>query len=93
MPRPTQLLQTIFAKFRGSLLVTYAVTLAENLFELCYPSLTGLAVNGLLKHDFSGLGLLLGVWFVHTATGVFRQRYDTRVFFCDLHGSGHPHRF
>jgi ABC-type multidrug transport system fused ATPase/permease subunit len=80
MPRPTQLLQTIFAKFRGRLLVTYAVTLAENLFELCYPSLTGLAVNGLLKHDFTGLGLLLGVWFAHTATGVFRQSYDTRVF-------------
>jgi len=80
MPRPTQLLQTIFAKFRGRLLVTYAVTLAENLFELCYPSLTGLAVNGLLKHDFSGLVLLLGVWFAHTATGVFRQSYDTRVF-------------
>ena len=74
------LLQTIFGKYRGRILVTYSVTLAENLFELFYPSLTGLAVNGLLKHDFGGLGLLLGVWFAHTATGVFRQSYDTRVF-------------
>jgi ABC-type multidrug transport system fused ATPase/permease subunit len=74
------LLQTIFGKYRGRILVTYSVTLAENLFELFYPSLTGLAVNGLLKHDFSGLGMLLGVWFAHTATGVFRQSYDTRVF-------------
>jgi ABC-type multidrug transport system fused ATPase/permease subunit len=80
MSQRTQLLQTIFDKFRGRILVTYTVTLAENLFELCYPSLTGLAVNGLLKHDFTGLGLLLGVWFAHTATGVFRQSYDTRVF-------------
>ena len=80
MSKRTQLLQTIFDKFRGRILVTYTVTLAENLFELCYPSLTGLAVNGLLKHDFTGLGLLLGVWFAHTATGVFRQSYDTRVF-------------
>src|ERR1700730_13686014 len=79
MPR-TPLLQTIFGKYRGRILVTYLVTLAENLFELCYPSLTGLAVNGLLKHDFTGLGLLLGVWLAHTATGVFRQSYDTRVF-------------
>jgi ABC-type multidrug transport system fused ATPase/permease subunit len=76
----TLLLQTIFGKYRGRITVTYIVTLAENMFELSYPSLTGLAVNGLLKHDFTGLGLLLGVWLAHTATGVFRQSYDTRVF-------------
>jgi ABC-type multidrug transport system fused ATPase/permease subunit len=74
------LLQTIFGKYRGSILITYSLTLLENLFELIYPSLTGLAVNGLLKQDFVGLALLLGVWLVHAATGVFRQRYDTRVF-------------
>jgi ABC-type multidrug transport system fused ATPase/permease subunit len=74
------MLQIIFGKFRGQIVVTYILTLAENLFELCYPSLTGLAINGLLKHDYTGLGLLLGVWFAHTATGVFRQSYDTRVF-------------
>ncbi len=76
----TLLLQTIFGKYRARIVVTYIVTLAENLFELCYPSLTGLAVNGLLKHEFTGLWLLLGVWLAHTATGVFRQSYDTRVF-------------
>jgi ABC-type multidrug transport system fused ATPase/permease subunit len=75
-----KLLQTIFGKYRRSILATYIVTLLENLFELFYPSLTGLAVNGLLKHDLTGLALLLGVWLIHTATGVFRQRYDTRVF-------------
>jgi ABC-type multidrug transport system fused ATPase/permease subunit len=80
MTRRTLLLQIIFGKYRGRIIVTYVVTVAENLFELCYPSLTGLAVNGLLKHDFTGLVLLLGVWFAHTATGVFRQSYDTRVF-------------
>ncbi len=75
-----KLLQTIFGNYRRSILATYTVTLLENLFELFYPSLTGLAVNGLLKHHLAGLGLLLGVWFAHTLTGVFRQRYDTRVF-------------
>ncbi len=74
------LLQTIFGKYRRSILVTYFVTLLENLFELFYPSLTGLAVNGLLRHEFTGLAMLLGVWLIHTSTGVFRQRYDTRVF-------------
>src|SRR6516162_3458105 len=76
----TLLLQTIFGKYRGRILATYSVTFLENLFELFYPSLTGLAVNGLLRRDFAGLGFLLGVWFVHTAIGVFRQSYDTRVF-------------
>ena len=55
MTRRALLLQTIFGKFRRRIVVTYIVTLAENLFEFCYPSLTGLAVNGLLKHDFTGL--------------------------------------
>jgi hypothetical protein len=74
------LLQTIFGKYRGRILVTYVLTLLENIFELFYPSLTGLAVNGLLKNRLTGLGLLLAVWLIHTATGVFRQRYDTWVF-------------
>ena len=68
MTNRTLLLQTIFGKYRGRITVTYIVTLAENMFELSYPSLTGLAVNGLLKHDFTGLWLLLGVWLAHTAT-------------------------
>jgi ABC-type multidrug transport system fused ATPase/permease subunit len=81
MPNPTRTpLRTIFWSYRGRILVTYAVTILENLFELLYPSVTGLAVNDLLKHHFGGLALLLGVWLVHTVTGVFRQTYDTRVF-------------
>jgi ABC-type multidrug transport system fused ATPase/permease subunit len=73
-------LRAIFGNYRGRILITYAITFLENLFELAYPSVTGLAVNDLLKHTYSGLGILLGVWFLHTATGVFRQAYDTRVF-------------
>jgi ABC-type multidrug transport system fused ATPase/permease subunit len=73
-------LRAIFANYHRRILATYAITLLENLFELLYPSVTGLAVNGLLKHDLSGLTLLLGVWLVHTATGVFRQCYDARAF-------------
>jgi hypothetical protein len=82
--RPTQMrpstLRAIFATYHWRILVTYAITLLEDVFELLYPSVTGLAVNGLFRHELSGLTLLLGVWLVHTATGVFRQCYDTRVF-------------
>jgi ABC-type multidrug transport system fused ATPase/permease subunit len=73
-------LKAIFGKYRGRILATYGVTILENLFELLYPSVTGIAVNDLLKHNLIGLGLLSGVWLLHTATGVFRQSYDTRVF-------------
>ena len=56
----TLLLQTIFGKYRGRILVTYIVTLSENLFELFYPSVTGLAVNGLLKHRLRGTRAAIG---------------------------------
>jgi hypothetical protein len=85
MPNSTKTARTlplgaIFGDYRGRILATYGVTILENLFELLYPSVTGIAVNGLLKHNLTGLALLLGVWIIHTATGVFRQSYDTRVF-------------
>jgi ABC-type multidrug transport system fused ATPase/permease subunit len=83
MPPPsksTSPLPAIFWNYRGRIFATYIVTFLENLFELLYPSVTGLAVNGLLKHNYDGLWLLLGVWLIHAATGVSRQCYDTRVF-------------
>jgi hypothetical protein len=64
----TLTLRAIFTNYHRRILATYALTLLENLFELLYPSVTGLAVNGLVRHDLSGLTLLLGVWLVHTAT-------------------------
>ena len=73
-------LKTIFTEYRGRIILTYVLTLLENLFELLYPSVTGLAVNGLLRHRFSGVAVLLGIWLVHTVTGVFRQGYDARIF-------------
>ncbi|HEY0792237.1 MAG TPA: ABC transporter six-transmembrane domain-containing protein [Chthoniobacterales bacterium] len=73
-------LRAIFTEYRGRIILTYLLTLLENLFELLYPSVTGLAVNGLLRHRFSGVAVLLSIWLVHTVTGVFRQGYDARIF-------------
>ncbi len=59
---------------------TYALTLLENLATLAYPALTGLAIDGLLKHSYTGLAALVAVWLVHLVISFVRQRYDTRVF-------------
>lgn len=59
---------------------TYLLALTENVCTLAYPALTGLAVDGLVRREFSGLSALLGVWFAHLAASFIRQRFDTRVF-------------
>jgi ABC-type bacteriocin/lantibiotic exporter with double-glycine peptidase domain len=65
---------------RGAVAFTYTLTLLENVCTLAYPALTGLAVDGLLRREFSGLAALVGVWLVHLALSFARQRLDTRVF-------------
>ncbi len=59
---------------------TYSLTVLENLCTLAYPALTGYAVDGLLKREFTGLTGLVGVWLIHLALSFTRQRVDTRVF-------------
>src|SRR3712207_2641438 len=74
------MLRSLFRANRRRILHTYALTVAENLFNLLYPFATGLAINDLLRGGFSGLALFAGIWLAHAATGVWRQRYDTRTF-------------
>jgi hypothetical protein len=76
----SEMLRSLFRANRRRILHTYALTVLENLFNLLYPFATGLAINGLLGGDFSGLALFAGIWLAHAATGVWRQRYDTRTF-------------
>ncbi len=77
-------LKRLFAKHRWRISATYLLSTLENFFNLLYPFATGMAINGLLKDEYFGLGLFLGTWILHTAMGVWRQRYDTRVF-CDIY--------
>jgi hypothetical protein len=76
----SEMLRSLFRANRRRILHTYALTVLENLFNLLYPFATGLAINGLLGGGFSGLALFAGIWLAHAATGVWRQRYDTRTF-------------
>ena len=77
-------LRRLFAEHRWKISATYALSTLENFFNLLYPFATGVAINGLLKEEFWGLGLFLGTWILHLAVGVWRQRYDTRVF-CEIY--------
>ncbi len=59
---------------------TYALTVAENLCMLAYPTLTGRAVDELLQRRYDGLAWLVAVWLLHLGLSFTRQRVDTRVF-------------
>ncbi|WP_019586214.1 ABC transporter six-transmembrane domain-containing protein [Deinococcus apachensis] len=76
----TRTLGALYRAHRPRMLLTYALSLLENVFDLLYPLATGLAIDGLLAGRFAGLALFAGVWLAHTVTGVVRQRFDTRTF-------------
>jgi ABC-type multidrug transport system fused ATPase/permease subunit len=76
----TQRLQTLFSTYRSSILLTYGLTVLENLFELLYPFVTGIAIDGLLIEDYTPLIFLALTWLLHAIIEVCRNIYDTRTF-------------
>lgn len=66
--------------FRWRMSLTYALTVIEDLLELSYPWATGLAINGLLAHDYRMAAPVMIAWVLHTAVGSARQMYDTRLY-------------
>lgn len=76
----TQRLRILFSTYRSSILLTYGLTILENLFELLYPFVIGISIDGLLAGQYSSLIILASTWLVHTITGVYRNIYDTRTF-------------
>jgi ABC-type multidrug transport system fused ATPase/permease subunit len=70
----------ILRQFRSRITLTYVLTLVEDLLELSYPWATGVAINGLLEHDWRMTIPIVGAWVLRSATGLARQMYDTRVY-------------
>ena len=66
--------------FRWRIALTYGLTVIEDLLELSYPWATGLAINGLLAHDYRLAVPVMVAWMLHTAVGSARQMYDTRLY-------------
>jgi ABC-type multidrug transport system fused ATPase/permease subunit len=66
--------------FRWKIGLTYVLTLIEDLLELSYPWATGVAINGLIEHDYKLALPIVAAWALRSAIGLFRQMYDTRVY-------------
>ncbi len=60
--------------------LTYSLYNVENLLNLAHPFVLGVAINGLLRSEYGGLGLLVGQHLAHLFVGTARQMYDTRAF-------------
>jgi ABC-type multidrug transport system fused ATPase/permease subunit len=76
----TQIFQLLFSNYCGPILITYGLTILENLFELLYPFAIGITIDNLLKGNYATLIVLAGIWLIHTITTVCRNLYDTRTF-------------
>jgi hypothetical protein len=50
------------------------------MLELSYPWATGLAIDGLLAHNYWMAAPLIVAWTLRSAIGCFRQMYDTRLY-------------
>lgn len=77
--RPTSALDAL-RPFRWRITLTYALTFLEDLLELSYPWATGLAIDGLLAHDYWRAAPLIAAWTLRSAVGLVRQMYDTRLY-------------
>ncbi|TNE44400.1 MAG: hypothetical protein EP341_11030 [Sphingomonadales bacterium] len=69
-----------FRRKRWQIALTYFALGVENIFDLAYPLLIGIAINGLLQQDYLSLAPLAGVWLAHILVAAARQLYDTRLF-------------
>jgi ABC-type multidrug transport system fused ATPase/permease subunit len=70
----------IGSRHRPALVLTYGLTLTENIANLLYPVLIGRAIDGLLADNEGELYVLSGVMAAHLVVGVGRHIYNTRVF-------------
>jgi ABC-type multidrug transport system fused ATPase/permease subunit len=67
-------------QFRWRIILTYTLTFIEDLLELSYPWATGVAIDGLLEHDYKSAAPIVLAWSLRSAIGCFRQMYDTRLY-------------
>ena len=78
---PTGLpLGRLFCAHRGRLLLTYAMSFAENALRVAQPLVLGLAINDLLSASYRGLLVFAVQHLAYMLIGAARQMHDTRVF-------------
>ncbi|WP_188312030.1 ABC transporter six-transmembrane domain-containing protein [Salinarimonas soli] len=78
-PRGPSALEAI-RPFQTRIGLTYFLTFVEDLLELSYPWATGLAIDGLLAHNYWQAAPIIVAWMLRSMFGCFRQMYDTRLY-------------
>lgn len=74
------ILKQIMLQHRYRLVVTYVLFSLEMVGNLLRPLFLGIAINDLLKGNYSGLILLCGIHLVWLIIGTIRHRLDTRTY-------------
>lgn len=72
--------EKIFSINRLKIFSTYVLTILENIFNLFFPYVTGLAINAAIDHESFGLLCFVGVWIAHALIRVIRLRYNIRIY-------------
>lgn len=70
----------LLSRFKGKVLLTLSLVLAESILTLLYPLFIGFAINGLLEQDLGGVYMLGGLGGLALAVGSGRRFYDTRAY-------------
>ncbi len=76
----SNLLASLFQRNRARILVTYALLVIEEILELLYPFILGIAINGLLEQNYQGLIIFACQVVLHLLVGVSRRMFDTRTY-------------
>ncbi len=80
MPSSYSPLAVLLKSNRRALGLTYALSLVEQLLALLVPWAVGIAINGLLGHEYNGLFIFVTLWLSLALLTAGRKMYDTRVF-------------
>ncbi len=67
-------------RFRWRITLTYTLTFLENIFELLYPFMVGVAIDGLIDGNWLSLLPIIITWLIHSLLAFARQVYDARIF-------------
>jgi ABC transporter transmembrane region len=76
----TNLLKTLFQRYRARILLTYTLLIVEEILELLYPFVIGVAINGLPLSNHRGVIFFACQVVVHLVVGVSRRMIDTRTY-------------
>jgi ABC transporter transmembrane region len=76
----SNLLSTLFHQNRSRVLLTYALLVIEEILELLYPFVIGVAINELMGASHRGLIFFACQVVLHLLVGVSRRMIDTRTY-------------